>query len=68
MKAECGREHQVVSVLVLDSGELAEVWVELDPVHVPHRELFLGIPSVRAPFGGVPRPDLVGIQGVQVSL
>jgi hypothetical protein len=41
--------------------------IELDAVLVPHRKLLLRGAAVRTTRGGIPRPDLVRVEEVQLS-
>lgn len=61
----CG-ELKFVAVLVPQSGRLPDVRVELDPVLVPHGQLPLPVATVRAAGAGVPGPDLVRVEQVQL--
>jgi hypothetical protein len=53
---------------IADTRELSEVWIELDAVLVPHRELLLRKTTVRAALRRIPGPDLVRVEEVQLPL
>ncbi len=61
-------ELQLVAVRVADPGKLAEVWVQLDAIRVPHRELLLRVAAIRPARGRIPGPDPERVEQVQPVL
>lgn len=66
--AKSGRERERVSLIVGNAGELVVVRVEFDPVGMPHRKLFLSVPTVGTSFLRVLGPALFRVDLVELPL
>lgn len=63
------RELQFIPEGIADAREKPrEVWIELHVVLAPHRKLRLRRVRIRAAAPGIPRPDMMRINRVQVPL